>query len=447
MTGGSGTVLRARHLLAGDGRAIENAWIRLVRGRIAAVGSGRPGGDATDLGDAVILPGLVNAHTHLEFSALERPFDAAGGLPAWIGRVVAWRRERDASNAPTAVKAAAIQAGLRECAAGGVTAVGEIATGPAVGPPSASLPRLRVFREAIGLSTTTIAAAARGLARDLDRLVAQDIAGGISPHAPYTVAAPLAARLGREIIRRRLPVAMHLAESEEEVELLASGGGPLRRLLEDLGAWQAAAPPRLLPVAEWITRLARGPRGVVVHGTHLPADADALARLARHRDRLCVAVCPRTTRALSGVLPPVAAFRAAGVRVALGTDGRGSNPDLSILAECRTLVDAGLVSPAEAIAMATVHGAWALGFERVAGRLAPGRPADLVVLRPASPGADPFTVALDPSTAVVATLRAGRLVAGRLPDATPPHMAPCRITSAGHADPAASGSATRHGGG
>jgi cytosine/adenosine deaminase-related metal-dependent hydrolase len=405
-------VLRARYVLPGHGRAIENGWVSIRAGRIAAIGFGRPGTAAIDLGDAVILPGLVNAHTHLEFSTLDRPFDATGGLPAWIRRVVGWRRERDATDDAAAEKSAAIHAGLRESAASGVTTVGEIATVPAVAAPAAALPRLRVFREVLGLSAATVDVATRGLGRDLDRLSAVGVAAGISPHAPYSVAAPLAARLAREIRGRRLPVAMHLAESLEEAELLATGGGPLRRVLEDLGAWRADAPPRLLPVAEWITRLARAARGIVVHGTHLPADADALARLARHCDRLCVAVCPRTTRALSGSLPPVAAFRVAGVRVALGTDGRGSNPDLSILAECRTLVDAGLASPAEALAMATVHGAWALALDRVAGRLAPGRPADLVILRPANAHAAPHDAALDPATTIVATLRAGRIIAG-----------------------------------
>ena len=412
MTRSPETVLRARHVVPGRGPALENGWVRIVGSRIVALGTGRPGGAAIDLGDAVILPGLVNAHTHLEFSDCDRPFDAAGGLPAWIRRVVDWRRERDATGDTAAVKAAALHAGLYECAASGVTTVGEIATAPVTIPPAASAPRLRVFREAIGLSPATSDAAFRSLTRDLDRLSAHGLAPGLSPHAPYTVATPLAARLAREIARRRLPVAMHLAESLEEAELLATGGGPLRRVLEDLGAWRPEAPPRLLTVAEWITRLARAPRGIVVHGTHLPADADALARLARHRDRLCVAVCPRTTRSLSGSLPPVAAFRDAGVRVALGTDGRGSNPDLSILAECRTLVDAGLASPAEAVAMATAHGAWALGFERVAGRLASGHPADLVVLRPASAHRDPHDAALDPATTIVATLRAGRILAG-----------------------------------
>ena len=147
-----------------------------------------------------------------------------------------------------------------------------------------------------------------------------------------------------------------------------------------------------------------------MHGTFL--DDVALARLARHRRRLAVVICPRTTRLLSGMLPPLDRLRSAGVRVALGTDSRASNPDLSVLGECRTLVDGGLASPAEAIAMATVAGAWALGSEKRAGILAPGRSADLVVLRPAQAIRDPHEAALDPATLVAATFRSGRVIHG-----------------------------------
>jgi cytosine/adenosine deaminase-related metal-dependent hydrolase len=419
----AGLVLRARHLLPGAGAWIENGWVFVERGRIKACGLGRPtfagrARPAIDLGDAIIVPGLVNAHTHLEFSRLESPLDAAGGLPAWIRRIVNLRRGRaevSAGHSPGDI-AAAIRAGCAESAAAGVTAIGEIATdfGPEVIAAYASAgPRLRVFREAIGLAADG-GQGSRRLAADLDRLVARGLAAGISPHAPYTVAAPLAARLAREIARRRLPVAMHVAESSAEAQLLRDSSGDFRVLLDEFGAWPQDASPRLFSAADWISWLARAPRGIVVHGTHLPDDETALARLARHRDRLAVVVCPRTTRALSGVLPPVAAFRAAGIRVALGTDGRGSNPDLSVLAECRTLVDAGLARPAEALAMATRDAAWALLLERTSGRIAVGRPADLVVLRPARPHADPAAAAIDPATRVVATLRAGRVIAGSL---------------------------------
>jgi cytosine/adenosine deaminase-related metal-dependent hydrolase len=411
--------LRARWLVPLVGPPLENAWLVIDRGLVVAVGRGlppHPPGEAIELGDAIVLPGLVNAHTHLEFSELAEPLAAAGGLPGWIGRVVAARRAKETGSAGDSEARAvtAIRHGLAESAAAGVTVIGEIAT---AAPPHAYAgpgPAVRVFREGLGLRAAAIDAVPRQIAADLDRLAAAGIACGISPHAPYSVAASLGRRLLAEAGRRRIHVAMHLLESEAEAELLARGTGPFRRLLEDLGAWDPGAPPSLLPAAEWIGRLARASRGIVVHATHIGHDEAALARLARHRDRLAVVVCPRTTRAISGALPPLAVLLAAGIRVALGTDSRASNPDLSVLAECRTLVDAGLASPEEALRMATIHGAWALGFDRGTGRIAPGRPADLAILRPAtSQSRDPLVAALDPETVVAATLRRGRVIAGK----------------------------------
>jgi len=407
--------LRARHVLPIATDPIENGWVRIERSRISGVGSGQPSGPVHDLGDAIILPGLVNAHTHLEFSDLDRPLPAGGGLPAWIDRVVAMRRSRAASGTDEAARlAAAVASGLEQSAAAGVTAIGEIATAshPVAGHAG---PLVRVFRETLGLSPVTVHAARSSLVRDLERMNSEGTCTGISPHAPYSVAEPLGRQAVGEAVRRRLPVMMHLAESREEAELLATGGGAFRTLLEQLGAWQPDSPPRLLSVADWITLLAKAPRGVVVHGTFLPDDQAALSRLARHRERLCVVVCPRTTLALSGRLPPVEAFQAAGIRVAIGTDSRASNPDLSVLAECRALVDGGAASPVEALAMATQHGAWALSFERRCGTLSPGRFADLAILRPCSPHADPSEAVLDPATQIVATLRRGRVIAGKLP--------------------------------
>ena len=407
--------LRARHLLPIAGDPIENGWVRIERGRISGFGRGQPSGKVNDLGDAIILPGLVNAHTHLEFSDLDHPLPAGGGLPAWIERVVAMRRSRAAAHTDEAARLrAAVVSGLEQSAAVGVTAIGEIATAahPVAGHAG---PLVRVFRETLGLSPGAVAAAQSALSRDLNRMSSEGTCTGVSPHAPYSVAEPLGRQVVGEAVQRRLPVMMHLAESRDEAELLATGGGAFRTLLEQLGAWQADSPPRLLQVADWITLLAKAPRGVVVHGTFLPDDEAALARLARHRDRLCVVVCPRTTLALSGRLPPVEAFRAAGIRVAIGTDSRASNPDLSVLAECRALVEGGVASPAEALAMATQHGAWALAFERRCGMLAPGRSADLAILRPDGRYEDPSEAVLDPATQIAATFRRGvSFVAGTI---------------------------------
>ena len=149
-----------------------------------------------------------------------------------------------------------------------------------------------------------------------------------------------------------------------------------------------------------------------MHGTFL--DETALNRLVRHRDRLCLVVCPRTTLRLAGALPPLMHWRQAGIRLAVGTDSRASNPDLSILAECRTLVEAGLMSPTEALQAATRGGAWSLMLEHRCGQLAVGRPADFVVLQAPSGYADPHAAALDPATRVLATVRGGRLIFGEL---------------------------------
>jgi len=413
-----GLTLRCRWLVPMTRPAVEDGWLRVERGRIVALGRRAPPGgrgQVVDLGDAIVLPGLVNAHTHLEFSDFAEPLDARGGLPAWIRQVVAARRDRIGASDAEARSVAAIQRGLAESARSGVTSIGEIATSVPEHAYAGPGPAVRVFREGLGLRPGAAAGVLGGMAADLDGLMSAGVAAGISPHAPYSVTAALGRRLLAEAGRRRLPVAMHLLESDAETELFASGGGPFRRLLDELGAWDAAAPPGLLPPAEWISRLARAPRGIVVHATHIARDEAALARLARHRDRLAVAVCPRTTRAISGMLPPLALLRDAGIRVAIGTDSRASNPDLSVLAECRVLVEAGLVSPNEALEMATLHGAWALGFERHAGRLAHGRPADLAILRPpAIPLLDPCAAALDPATVVAATLRRGRVIAGRV---------------------------------
>jgi cytosine/adenosine deaminase-related metal-dependent hydrolase len=153
-------VIRARWIVPLHGPPLEGGWLRIRRGRVVDLGAGSPPGrrddaSAIDAADAIVIPGLVNAHTHLEFSDVDPPLDAAGGLPGWIERVVALRRGRPSGTAADRQVAAAIRRGLDESAAHGVTAVGEISTGIPVGGYPAGGPRLRIFREALGLSAAS----------------------------------------------------------------------------------------------------------------------------------------------------------------------------------------------------------------------------------------------------------------------------------------------------
>ena len=358
-----------------------------------------------DLGDVALVPGLVNAHTHLEFSDLAKPLGRPGmGLADWIRLVIAERQRGDRS------PRAAIAGGIEESVAAGVTAIGEIATVE----PDAYAPcpavDLTLLAEAIGFSPARAESVLGAVSERLDgwlgwsEATPQCTGGslrstpathgasvhlGVSPHAPYSVSPQLLDALVALARRRGLPVAMHLAESEEELELLATGGGPLQELLDERSMWDAAAIPRDTKPADYLWRLTGAPRALVIHGNYLGGEDRAL--LAAHADRMSVVYCPRT-HAYFGHLPyPLARMLSAGVRVVLGTDSRASNPDLSLLDEMRYVArEHPHVEPPTILRMATQWAAEALGRGEELGSITVGKRADLVALPlPAGAGGSP----------------------------------------------------------
>ena len=382
------TTLRARWVLPIDGPPIEGGYVAVVDGVIAEIGANAPNlGPVADLGDVVLLPGLVNAHTHLEFSGLTKPLGAPGmSLPAWIRSVIAdrGRGDRDA--------AAAIAAGLTESASAGVTTIGEIATSPASSYQVDGSPRTLLFQEAIGFSAGRVDSVASEMER---RVNAAGQSAGISPHAPYTVNPQLLVRLVDLAIDRQLPIAMHLAESREELELLHDGSGPFQELLAERSMWDDAAIPRGSRPLDYLRQLARSPRSLAIHGNYF--DAEEIAFAAAHRDRMSVVYCPRTHAYFEHEPYPLAAMIEAGVRVALGTDSRASNPDLNLLSEVQ---DVALrfpqIDPAILLRMATFDAAEALGFGELVGSLNPGKRAEIKMVRCDGNLRDPYATLLAP---------------------------------------------------
>ena len=426
--------MRSKWLFPVTCRPLQNAWLRVERGVITGFGVWPPRTDKSinviDQGNAIIAPGFVNAHTHLEFSSCQKPFDTKGGLHEWIHEVVSWKRTQSRPSTAAHEKiTAAIASGTHESATCGVVALGEIATSDIAYNKIAGRLRLRVFQEVLGLERSSINSLPPRVVssfRDSQKTSRRGVAVGLSPHAPYSTqwhigrAAVAAAQNNRVLWQSSrstscvIPLAMHLAESRFEEEFLHKQTGPFRTLFNDLGIWPEHA-PKLATTADWVSLLAKSGRGLIIHGTHLVDNQQAMARLNRHRHTLALVVCPRTTQALSGNLPPLTEFKKSGVRVCLGTDGRGSNPDLSIRAEAACLIDAGLVTPQEALPMITSNGAWALGFEHRTGSIATGRPADFVILKPSMPPktSDRAAAAIfDATTEVVSTFRGGRPIAG-----------------------------------
>src|SRR5688500_12285244 len=243
---------QARWILPIDRPPIAGGIVSVADGRIVAVGENVSGAPLTDLGDVALLPGLVNAHTHLEFSLLERPLGEPGmPFADWIGRVIEHRKAQTKAlmvetDGFQRFRRRAAEKGLAEVRAGGTVAVGEIAT---PGWPREVFPasgvHVTLFLELLGLepdrqkAMLTMAASFVNDVQD----AGPKLRPGISPHAPYTVTPELVRSIASLSTAERFPVAMHLAESRDELELLASHRGPLVELLTSIGSWQPEAIP------------------------------------------------------------------------------------------------------------------------------------------------------------------------------------------------------------
>jgi cytosine/adenosine deaminase-related metal-dependent hydrolase len=350
------------------------------QGRIVAVGSdGAPGARDVDLGSVAILPGLVNAHTHLELSYLRDEVPPASAFVSWIRGVMRARRQRPDPQAAEIVNA--VEEGIDEAVRCGTALVGDISNTLV---PFAPLTRSRLagvlFFELIRFNADEPGALVDDACRQIEALPPHpDVRPSLAAHAPYSVA-PRVFRAIREAIDRRpaLPCSVHLSESAEEVEFLQTGGGPWRGLLDELGSWDPQwHPPGVSPVEFLDESGFLDARVLAVHGVQM-TQSD-LARLAARGATLVA--CPRSNQRTGAGTPPIAAFYASGVRVAVGTDSLASTPDLNVFAELALMRAIAPAVPASSLLeSATLQGARALGFETEYGTIAAGKRARLIAV-------------------------------------------------------------------
>jgi aminodeoxyfutalosine deaminase len=406
---------RARLVFPVSAPPLRDGVVTIAGDRIVAVGENLSGRPATDLGDVALLPGLVNPHTHLEFSLLEHPLGQRGmRWPDWIMAVVRHRRAQEEQAGTTAWSArrAALSAGLEECLAHGVTTVGDIVTADVEDVSWYQLPlRWYAFRELLGQRPDAVAHQTESADQHIRRVAeGRRMRAALSPHAPYSTSRELiatACRLSRE---QSLPVALHLAESREELQLLDTGTGPLRDMLQALDAWHPSAFPGGSSPRDYLEILATAQQSLVVHGNYLTdAEWDYLAARAAH---MAVVYCPRTHSYFDHAPYPLAAMLQRGVRVVVGTDSRASNPDVSLWEELRTVARTHPdVAPSRILQMGTLDAAAALGCGDEVGSLAAGKCADLAVVRIHHQlPADPHLALWECDQAVQATLCGGGFV-------------------------------------
>jgi cytosine/adenosine deaminase-related metal-dependent hydrolase len=395
---------------------LRDATVTVADRHIVYVGprDRRPSGSDVDLGDAVLLPGLVNAHTHLELTAMR---GLLRGIP-----FVPWIRALTEARAAVLTEATMLDAarwGIVEGLLAGITTYADTSASGVV---LRALNEMRVrgimYQEVFGPSPAQRTAALDDLRARVDALREWETPLarlGVSPHAPYTVHEDLLIDVTAYAVGAGLPVAMHLAESDAEIRFLREGEGPFAEGLRARGIpvmRRSHSPVHLL--VELGVVLARP---LLIHCVQI--DETDIAFIAEHA---CpVAHCPTSNAELGHGIAPLREMLDAGVTVGVGSDSLASNDRLDMLSEarlamllqCARLKRPDALTRADAVSLATIRGARALGLDDRIGTLEPGKEADLAAfsLAGARPTAsdDPWEATLTASaTPAILVVVAGR---------------------------------------
>jgi cytosine/adenosine deaminase-related metal-dependent hydrolase len=348
---------RAKWVLPDPWTVHENGHVTVKDGIIESVGAGPPAMDAPviDLGRGALTAPLVNAHTHLELSALKGRLPFHRGFRQWTAELLQMREDLTESTLLEAAEEA-----VRHLVDTGCGAVADIST---LGITQGLLENSRLggmfFREHLGTE----------LPENPQLKSSATISLSLAAHAPHTTAPDLIRAIRQTTSAMGLPMSIHLAESGDESEFVQSARGGWADFLSDrnidFSGWG-------LPAKSPVTHLER--LNVLDSGTlavHLlRCSVEDMQILRKHETSICF--CPRSNFLLHGKLPDIPAFLDLGFRPCLGTDSLASCPSLSILDEMAFVFHHYDLSPADIFAMGTVNGAAALGIERRYGRLAPG---------------------------------------------------------------------------
>lgn len=383
-------VYAADWVLPVDGSPIENGAVAVADGRIAAVGpAGELPAPAERFAGSVILPGLVNAHTHLEY-AVYGGFGDGLAFGPWLG-VHVERKRRIGWEETLAIA----RLGAAMCLSSGTTTVADASFAGAAAAACADLGlRAIVHLEVFGSDPAAGLAVFEEHRERIAPWLSEQVELGISPHAVYSVGPDLF----RAAVELALPVQTHLAESDDELAFLLRGDGPVARVAELCGVASPGTGPIELLASNGLLRSSI----TAVHCVKVgPGEIELLAR-----NDVGVAHCPRSNAQLGCGIAPLADLLGAGIRVGLGTDSPASAPSFDLFEEMRAALaltrastrDPGALTPADALELATLGSARAIGRDGEIGSLTPGKRADLTVLSLAESSYLPCE---DPAAAVV----------------------------------------------
>jgi cytosine/adenosine deaminase-related metal-dependent hydrolase len=369
---------------------VEGGAIAVAGGRIVDAGPlyrlrREYGGTVREFPGCVIMPGLVNAHSHLELThfpswKLRKGIDYSPRTYVdWIIQVIKIRRSLTRHELQHSV-----MEGLRVSLECGTTSIGEIVSDrsllPLYGTTAISG---RLCLEAIGQDPARNGTLLEDMEKSVSSFSDGPLRPALSPHAPHTLSAELLRAVAAMAGRFRIPSVVHLSESREEAAFMHDSSGKIAELLYPFADWDSfLPPPRHTTSTAYLEALGvLTPLTAAVHCVHItPDDAHILKRCG-----VSAILCPRSNERLAVGNAPAALLKKCGIPLALGTDSLASSDSLSLWDEMRFLrrAFAGLFTPAEVLEMATIGSAGALHLEGESGSLEKGKRADFLVVHPA----------------------------------------------------------------
>jgi len=347
---------------------VRDGFVKVESGKIVDAGQGRGGDDAdqvVDHGPGVLMPALVNAHTHLELSGLKGQTVIGKGFIPWVKSVI---EKREGLNKKNYIDA--VSQGINDLAKSGALIAGEVS--------SMGLSRNLFFNS--NLSGVWFKEYLGNGSEDLMDCKKLNFSKKVSVagHGPHTTSPELLVRLKSAANRCRVPFSIHLAESEDEAQFLTTAKGPWADFLTyrgiDYSHWKlpAGSPVQCVDKAGLLDE-----NTLAVHLTL--ADKRDIQRLAEKKVNICL--CPKSNLTLHNRLPDVSFMIKKGIKPSIGTDSLASNDSLSVFDEIRCLANSFAdISIPDILAMATINGANVLGLEKQFGQLAPGKIAKMIYL-------------------------------------------------------------------
>ena len=403
-------IVRARVVVPVAGDPIENGAVAIAGSKITGVGGfeevkASHGGDVVDLGEQILLPGLINAHCHLDYTLLRGQIPPQESFTDWI-------RGINAAKAKLTPKdyVASINQGFFEAQSFGTTTIVNLTAFPELIAEIEEPVRTCWFGELIDVRNPD--QAGKIVDRAVESLRCKKH-WGLAPHAPFTASTPLFSAASAISSKHNVPITTHVAESREEMQMFRDAGGPLFDFLKGIGHPMDDCGGKT-PLSFLMQNHAMDEHWILAHLNELTeTDFDLLAGTKGFH----IAHCPRSHTFFGHTPFASRRLHALGVNICLGTDSLASNSSLSLLSEMRELLrKEPSISPREAVSMATANGARAIGRANSLGRISPGFDADLIAIRSAATGTDVFDAIVAFEETIRWMMVGGEVLGGRAKD-------------------------------